>query len=176
MLSNSGMIEFKERIVLAFTQGRTSHVTELDGEELEKLCSTMRKKGFPTSGRERQEYVLRCKIYALCFELGIIYGTTPEDWQMNFAKVDAFCMERGTVKKRLREQSRDELVKTLRQFFAVASTMQKRQEKDNRKTMLEEELRHAIQAEDFKRCADIKQELGQYQKRIIKKKDETTVF
>ena len=69
----------------------------------------MRKRGFPVTQGETLEYRLRRKIYALCFDAGIIYGHMQEDWKMNFAKVDAFCMQYGAVKKGIKEQNLNEL-------------------------------------------------------------------
>ena len=79
MLTNSGLQAFKDNIVFTFTAGRTVHVSELNSKELQELCDTMRKKGFPVTQRETLEYRLRRKIYALCFDAGIIYAGRLEN-------------------------------------------------------------------------------------------------
>ena len=150
MLTNSGLLELKEDIVSSFTNGRTVHVTELSNVELQKLCSTMRERGFPTTQRETQEYRLRRKIYALCFDIGIIYGQSPEDWQMNYAKVDAFCISRGTVKK------------TLRQLSAIAAKAQAVKEREQTIAMLEREFNEAIRTENFELCDTLREQIEQH--------------
>ena len=162
MLTNSGLLELKEDIVSSFTNGRTVHVTELSDVELQKLCSTMRERGFPTTQKETQEYRLRRKIYALCFDIGIIYGQSPEDWQMNYAKVDAFCISRGTVKKGLREQGAGELKKTLRQFSAIAAKAQAVKEREQTIAMLEREFNEAIRTENFELCDTLREQIEQH--------------
>ena len=160
MLTNSGLQAFKDNIVFTFTAGRTVHVSELNCEELQKLCDIMRKKGFPVTQGETLEYRLRRKIYALCFDAGIIYGHTQEDWKMNFAKVDAFCMERGAVKKGIKEQNLNELKRTLKQFYAIATKVQKRQNRVLLIAKLESDLNEAIHAEDFELCASIREQIN----------------
>ena len=162
MLTNSGLLELKENIISSFTNGRTVRITELSDVELQKLCSTMRERGFPTTQRETQEYRLRRKIFALCFDIGLIYGHTPEDWLMNYAKVDEFCMTRGTVKKGLMEQGAAELKKTLRQFSAIAEKARAAKEQEKTVTMLERELKKAIQAENFELCDTLKEQIEQH--------------
>jgi len=66
----------------------------------------------------RNEYTA---IWKIAWEMGIIYGNTEDDYQMNKAKLNKFCRERGTVKKNLNEMILPEMQKTHRQFEAMYS-------------------------------------------------------
>jgi hypothetical protein len=68
-------------------------------------------------------YEKRKSVYATIYKIarimGIIYGDTQDDFEMNKAKLNKFCRERGTVKKNLTEMTISELNKTHRQFEAM---------------------------------------------------------
>jgi hypothetical protein len=58
-------------------------------------------------------------IWKLAWKMGIIYGDSQEDYEMNRAKLNLFCKERGTVKKNLTQMNIIELRKTHKQFEAM---------------------------------------------------------
>jgi hypothetical protein len=66
---------------------------------------------------------LKNSIFSLAYRAGIIYGDTPEDKKMNTAKLNMFLREKGAVKKELNQMTRDDLVKTHRQFEAIVKNV-----------------------------------------------------
>ena len=49
------------------------------------------------------------------------YGDSPEDKAMNYAVINKFCRERGTVKKDITLMNLQELNRTKKQFEAMLS-------------------------------------------------------
>ena len=69
-------------------------------------------------------------------------------------------MERGAVKKGIKEQNLNELKRTLKQFSAIATKVQKRQNRVLLIAKLESDLNEAIHAEDFELCASIREQIN----------------
>ncbi len=122
LLNNSGMLDEKKDIVLAETNGRTESSRELSFEEAKNLIGRL----VEYDPKERQKSL----IFTLAYRSGIIYGSTGEDKKMNAAKLNMFLKDRGAVKKGLHEMNLPELIKTHRQFEAIAKNTQK--SKDNK--------------------------------------------
>ncbi len=119
LLHKTGLKQYKENIVLGFTEGKTTHISDLTPKDIKKLCSIIRKHNLPTNTNAERKTRLIRKIYALFRNAGYIYGSSEADNKMNTAKINAFLKEKGTIKKPLYKQSIHELIKTIRQFEAI---------------------------------------------------------
>lgn len=114
LLNQKGLIAEKRSIIHSVSNGRTESSKELTSNEAIYLI------GFLSEDTDREKKrALFSAIYGLAWQMGIIYGDTDEDYQMNKAKLNVFCRERGTVKKNLSEQNLLEMRKTHRQFEAM---------------------------------------------------------
>ena len=108
LLNKLGMIDEKRFIVYQLTEGRTQSTKDLTYDEAASLIKSLS----DYVPAERQKSL----IFSLAYKAGLICGDTPEDKRMNTAKLNAFLVERGAVKKPLNEMTYDELVLTHRQF------------------------------------------------------------
>ena len=111
LLSQLGLMDEKKEMVKHVTNSRTESSRELTIHEAGVLITALA----GNDGCER----MRKKVIALAYEANIIYGNTPEDKQMNAAKLNKFLLERGTVKKNLPKLTHGELVKTITQFQQI---------------------------------------------------------
>jgi len=114
LLNQKGLIAEKRTIIHSVSNGRTESSKELTSNEAVYLISFLSE----DTDREKKITVFKA-IYGIAWQMGIIYGDTDEDYQMNKAKLNVFCRERGTVKKNLSEQNLLEMRKTHRQFEAM---------------------------------------------------------
>ncbi|MFT4073024.1 MAG: hypothetical protein QM654_14005 [Dysgonamonadaceae bacterium] len=121
LLRQQGLMEEKENLIHSFSGGRTTSSRELSQVEAKQLINTL--KGATDEPEKRKK--IYNTIYALAYEMDIIYGDSEEDVQMNMAKLNVFCRERGTVKKNLSAQSHEEMKRTLRQFRAIYGKYEK---------------------------------------------------
>jgi len=117
LLSVTGTMEDKKEIVKAFTGGRSDSTKEMYSTEARLLIDKLREYD-PLLKQKRA-------IFSLAYQIGIIYGDTPEDKRMNAAKLDMFLKERGAVKKALNSMCKNDVVKIHRQFEAMAKKVKK---------------------------------------------------
>jgi hypothetical protein len=115
LLNNLGWIDQKADIVFNATDGRTESSKELTLDEARRLISSLA--GYDPNER------LKNSIFSLAYRAGIIYGDTPEDKKMNTANLNMFLREKGAVKKELNQMTRNDLVKTHRQFEAIVKNV-----------------------------------------------------
>lgn len=115
LLDEHGIMDKKREIICSASNGRTTSSKELTSVEARLLINRL--KGSDNETEKRQK--IYNAIYAVAFEMDIIYGSSEDDIRMNMAKLDVFCRERGTVKKNLSIQSYGEMKLTLRQFKAI---------------------------------------------------------
>lgn len=101
----------KEDLIARLTSNRTTSTKE--PKYLIDLLS-----GKNEQKDERAINILR-SIYKMACDLGMCYGDTWEDRQMNIAKINMFCRGKGIVKKNITAQNLTELRKTQKQFFAM---------------------------------------------------------
>lgn len=99
------------------TNGRTESSKGLSFEEARRLIKDLAE----YDPRER----MKSLIFSLAYRSGIIYGSTGEDKKINAAKLNLFIKQRGAVKKPLNDMNYAELIKTHRQFEAIAKSTQK---------------------------------------------------
>lgn len=117
LLNDSGMMEYKRQLVFQFSHNRTESSKELTYDEIASFINWLEKSVLHTDKMRR-------KIFALAYQAGIIYGDTPEDKRMNTAKLSGFLLERGTVKKELKNMNKHELLKTVNQFASIVKHSQ----------------------------------------------------
>lgn len=115
LLNSLGLMDEKADMILNLSEGRTTSSKELTIEEARLFISSLAQ----YDPNER----LKSLIFSLAYRAGIIYGDTPDDKKMNAAKLDLFLKERGAVKKPLNALNYKELIKTHRQFEAIAKSV-----------------------------------------------------
>lgn len=126
LLQQKGLMEEKETMMYSISDGRTQSTKELTCNEAKQLISILLG---DDKDREKQMSIFAA-IYGLAWKMDIIYGTTDDDYQMNIAKLNMFCRQRGTVKKNLTEQNLIEIKKTHRQFEAMYKKFKEAEKKE----------------------------------------------
>ncbi len=111
VLAQSGMTECKKELVYQVSNRRTTSSKELTNNEVTNLIDYLE----DIMGTDK----LRRKVFSLAYEVGIIYGDTPDDKKMNAAKLNRFLLDRGTVKKELKSMNKVELTKVVGQFSSM---------------------------------------------------------
>jgi hypothetical protein len=125
LLGQQGLMNEKRTIIHSVSEGRTDSTKLLTANEARQLISLLL--GADEDYKKRQE-VFKA-IYGLAWKMDIIYGNTDDDYQMNIAKLNVFCRERGTVKKNLTTQNLVEMRRTHRQFEAMYRKFENRAKK-----------------------------------------------
>lgn len=105
-----------------YTDGRTEHTSELTMQEAKTLLSRL---GQEKTERNRQEArKLVRQIFSLSFRISFLNkdfpNDTPEDFEMNKAKINVFCRTRSKFRKPITEMTLEELKEVKRQFEALA--------------------------------------------------------
>ena len=112
-------------LIYQFSGGRTTSSKELTKKEATALIRQFlgTDKVKRSEWQERQAGIKA--IYAISFEIPFLNqgfeSSTPEEMEMNKAKIGKFVMTHGIVKKPLKDQSYEELQNTLKQFKKIAS-------------------------------------------------------
>lgn len=108
LINQQGLKDEKANIISNVTEGRTTSSRELTLKEakllIEWLCKTD-----PNNAMKK-------KVFALAYEIGMIWGDSVEDKKMNAIKIDSFLLAKGTVKKKLNQLSHNEMIKVVNQF------------------------------------------------------------
>ena len=128
MLNKYGLLEYKHEYIRDITNGRTESAKELTQEEA-GFFFTWFNKNVDTSVEDERRKTYFKAIWKIAWDLGIIYGDSDEDFEMNKAKLNQFCRDRGTVKKNITIMDSLELRKTQRQFEAILHKHNKRTDK-----------------------------------------------
>ena len=106
-------------IISEYTHGRTTTSKEMTRGDAMALIERFVKNMEEGAAREMVGV-----IYALSFEIGFLnkgYGSSsPEEVEMNKAKINSFVMSHGVVKKPISRQSLEELEQTMRQLQKIA--------------------------------------------------------
>lgn len=111
LLSKLGMMEYKQQLVLQYTNARTASSREMTNTEARDLINML----FHADPNFR----MRQKVFALAYEAGIIWGDSWEDKKINVVKLNTFLKQRGTVKKELTRMTKEELIETVNQFELI---------------------------------------------------------
>ena len=112
-------------LIYQFSGGRTTSSKELTKKEATSLI----RKFLGTDKVKKSEWMERRgvieAIYALSFEIPFLNqgyeSNTPEEKEMNKAKINRFVMTHGVVRTPIAKQTYEELQKTLKQFKKIAS-------------------------------------------------------
>lgn len=112
-------------LIYQFSNGRTTSSKELTKKEATSLI----RKFLGTDKVKKSEWMERKgvieAIYALSFEIIFLNqgyeSSTPEEKEMNKAKINRFVMTHGVVRTPIAKQTYEELQKTLKQFKKIAS-------------------------------------------------------
>ena len=107
-------------LIYQFSGGRTTSSKELTKKEATSLI----RKFLGTDKVKKSEWMERKgvieAIYALSFEIPFLNqgyeSNTPEEKEMNKAKINKFVMTHGVVRTPIAKQTYEELQKTLKQF------------------------------------------------------------
>jgi hypothetical protein len=116
LLQQKGLMEEKETMVNAISDGRAKSTKELSCYEAKRLIAFLMDENAEIRQKMKNTYLA---VWRLAWNMGIIYGNTDDDCEMNKAKLNMFCRQRGSVKKNLTEMNLPELQKTHRQFEAM---------------------------------------------------------
>jgi hypothetical protein len=116
LLSQRGLTDRKKIMVYSVSDGRTESTKELTRYEAKRLIAFLLD--------EKEEIILKMKVlmdsvWEIAREMGMIYGETEDDYQMNKAKLNMFCRQRGAVKKNFTEMNFFDMQKIHRQFEAM---------------------------------------------------------
>lgn len=105
-----------------FTEGRTDSTAGLTKEEAGLLLTRFNRESADRIRREARAVVKQ--IFSLSFRISCLNrnytNDTPEDFEMNKAKINQFCRTRSKFRKNLTEMSLAELKEVKRQFEAMA--------------------------------------------------------
>jgi len=116
LLRQKGLMDQKEAMLHSFSDGVASSTKDLTYDEAKQWIAFLMDDQAET--QNKQKAIVKA-IWRLAWDMGIIYGDTEADYEMNRAKLNMFCRQRGTVRKNLTEQNLVELRKTHRQFEAM---------------------------------------------------------
>ena len=114
--------EDRHGFISQFTSGRTNSTAGLTKEEDALLLSRFNKESADHVRKEARALVKQ--IFSLSFRISCLNrnytNETPEDFEMNKAKINQFCRTRSKFRKNLTEMSLKELKEVKRQFEAMA--------------------------------------------------------
>lgn len=125
-LDSLGLKDEKENIVFNFTSGRTTHLSEMEPEELvallDKLSGNTNNTNYLRYGKFDKDNKQHCYLLSLCMQLGwSIHNKNVQRNVADIVRLGRFIMHFGAIKKPLMEQSKQELQKTVYQFEQMVS-------------------------------------------------------
>lgn len=153
LLNDLGIMPRKRDLIYSFTDGRTDSCRDMYLSEAKTLIEYLK-------GRDEYTNLLN-RIWHLAYEAGIIQKGDRSDNAMNAATLDKFCKTKGSVKKRLQDQSLSELKKTVRQFEAINKKYQNKQKDKEYLTKLEATMEWLISKEEYEKAIVIRDEINQ---------------
>ena len=162
ILGQLGLKDRKSEIVYGFTEGRTESSRELTLQEAKNLIEWLEESD------ERAKVIRR--IWHLAYEMGIIVPGDQNEKAMNTAKLDAFCKERGTVKKSISAQSFKEIKRTAKQFEAMYKKHEEKKDVMSKIQALEGYLQIFIKHEEYEKAAETKELIDELKKGIAPKR------
>lgn len=136
-LNRAGWMEHKPDLVTSFTEGRTHHSSEMNDAEARELISHIRRNnpktksarqfettGIPASSNAADK--MRKKILSMCHKMQWYkrdeYGSLllkKGKPQLDWERIDNFCVARSHYKKELKKHSSQELPTLVTQFQNV---------------------------------------------------------
>lgn len=119
--------EDRHGFISQFTSGRTDSTSGLTKEEAGLLLTRFNREAADRVRKEARAVVKQ--IFSLSFCISCLNrnytNETPEDFEMNKAKINQFCRTRSKFRKNLTEMSLAELKEVKRQFEAMARKEEK---------------------------------------------------
>ena len=119
--------EDRHGFISQFTSGRTDSTAGLTKEEAGLLLTRFNREAADRVRKEARALVKQ--IFSLSFRISCLNrnytNETPEDFEMNKAKINQFCRTRSKFRKNLTEMSLAELKEVKRQFEAMARKEEK---------------------------------------------------
>lgn len=119
--------EDRHGFISQFTSGRTDSTAGLTKEEAGLLLTRFNREAADRVRKEARAVVKQ--IFSLSFRISCLNrnytNETPEDFEMNKAKINQFCRTRSKFRKNLTEMSLAELKEVKRQFEAMARKEEK---------------------------------------------------
>lgn len=109
--------EQKEEMVLAFTEGRTKHSSELSETELRTLIDKL------AEDEDNRANKMRRKIFSMAYELNWGNNKTREGIDKTKAAINHWCETKGYLKKPLNKHTLKELPRLVTQFEAMAKAL-----------------------------------------------------
>lgn len=111
LLNQLGLMDSKLEIIYNATNGKCTSIKELSKYEATLLLEKLSR----YDGNDK----MRKKVFALAYDIGIIWGDTAADKRMNVIKLNNFLLSKGTVKKDISGMTTQELIKTVNQFEMI---------------------------------------------------------
>lgn len=114
--------EDRHGFISQFTEGRTDSTAGLTKEEAGLLLTRLNREETDRLRKEARSLVKQ--IFFLSFRISFLNkdfpNDTPEDFEMNKAKINVFCRTRSKFRKPITEMTLEELKEVKRQFEALA--------------------------------------------------------
>ena len=114
--------EDRHGFISQFTEGRTDSTAGLTKEEAGLLLTRLNREETDRLRKEARSLVKQ--IFSLSFPISFLNkdfpNDTPEDFEMNKAKINQFCRTRSKFRKPITEMTLEELKEVKRQFEALA--------------------------------------------------------
>lgn len=114
--------EDRHGFISQFTEGRTDSTAGLTKEEAGLLLTRLNRE--ETDRIRKEARSLMKQIFSLSFRISFLNkdfpNDTPEDFEMNKAKINVFCRTRSKFRKPITEMTLEELKEVKRQFEALA--------------------------------------------------------
>lgn len=114
--------EDRHGFISQFTEGRTDSTAGLTKEEAGLLLTRLNREETDRIRKEARSLVKQ--IFSLSFRISFLNkdfsNDTPEDFEMNKAKINQFCRSRSKFRKPITEMTLEELKEVKRQFEALA--------------------------------------------------------
>ena len=114
--------EDRHGFISQFTEGRTDSTAGLTKEEAGLLLTRLNREETDRLRKEARSLVKQ--IFSLSFRISFLNkdfsNDTPEDFEMNKAKINQFCRNRSKFRKPITEMTLEELKEVKRQFEALA--------------------------------------------------------
>lgn len=116
--------EIKAEMVFSFTENRTGSTSEMSYDEAKYFISYLEQEAKKRELKENSpENRMRKKVLAICHNLGwyqrneggklVLKNSKP---QLDWRRIDGFCIERGPYKKKLQEHTYQELITLISVF------------------------------------------------------------
>lgn len=115
LLNNTGLMEQKESLVIAFSNGREESTKGLTEKEAGELIAYLRRQPNP---QDQAADKMRKKIISMAHELGW-HNLVNGKWVIDMRSIDTWCLRYGYLKKEFNKYTVEELPMLVTQFQKV---------------------------------------------------------